>query len=184
MRQSLLLVLASRPAFAAVVASMIRIRRPRLACGAAAASASPTKAPANRRTGASAEAARHWKDRQARSPPPTQGLERSARCAKAFSRPRAIASAVDLLRLILAYCLGGRGFRSTGRQRHPNPGSQVIRESSHAGITPHSLAFLAPDIVQAAVDGTLPRGLGLSRLLDMPASWVHQRSTIGIARSP
>src|SRR6201987_4890503 len=41
------------------------------------------------------------------------GLERSARCAKAFSRPRAIASAVDLLRLILAYCLGGRGFRST-----------------------------------------------------------------------
>ena len=41
------------------------------------------------------------------------GLERSARCAKAFSRPRVIASAVDLLRLILAYCLGGRGFRST-----------------------------------------------------------------------
>jgi hypothetical protein len=41
------------------------------------------------------------------------GLERSACCAKAFSRPRAIASAVDLLRLILAYCLGGRGLRST-----------------------------------------------------------------------
>ena len=35
--------LGRRPAFGTVVASMMRIRRPRLACGAAAASASPTK---------------------------------------------------------------------------------------------------------------------------------------------
>ena len=40
-------------------------------------------------------------------------LERSARDAKAFLRARAIATAVDLLRLILAYCLGERGLRST-----------------------------------------------------------------------
>ena len=32
---------------------------------------------------------------------------------KAFLRARAIGSAVDLLRLILAYCLGERGLRST-----------------------------------------------------------------------
>ena len=38
-----------------------------------------------------------------------------------------------------------------------------------------SLAFLAPDIVRAAVDGTLPRGLGVSRLMDMPPSWADQR---------
>ena len=38
-----------------------------------------------------------------------------------------------------------------------------------------SLAFLAPDIVKAAVDGTLPRGLGVSRLIDMPVSWATQR---------
>jgi DNA invertase Pin-like site-specific DNA recombinase len=44
-----------------------------------------------------------------------------------------------------------------------------------------SLAFLAPDIVQAAVDGTLPRGLGASRLMDLPASWAEQRRAIGIA---
>jgi hypothetical protein len=44
-----------------------------------------------------------------------------------------------------------------------------------------SLAFLAPDIVQAAVDGILPRGLGVSRLMDMPPSWADQRSIIGIA---
>ena len=46
-----------------------------------------------------------------------------------------------------------------------------------------SLTFLAPDIVRAAVDGTLPRGLGVSRLMDMPPSWADQRSTIGIAPS-
>ena len=40
-------------------------------------------------------------------------LEQSARDSKAFLRARAIATAVDLLRLILAYCLGERGLRST-----------------------------------------------------------------------
>src|SRR5271166_4994641 len=40
-------------------------------------------------------------------------LEQSARDTKAFLRARAIATAVDLLRLILAYCLGDRGLRST-----------------------------------------------------------------------
>jgi site-specific DNA recombinase len=44
-----------------------------------------------------------------------------------------------------------------------------------------SLAFLAPDIVQAAVDGTLPRGLGVSRLMDMPPSWANQWHALGIA---
>lgn len=40
-------------------------------------------------------------------------LEASARQTGAFRRARAIQTAVDLLRLILAYCLGKRGLRST-----------------------------------------------------------------------
>ena len=40
-------------------------------------------------------------------------LEQSARGTKAFLRARAIATAVDLLRLILTYCLSDRGLRST-----------------------------------------------------------------------
>jgi DDE family transposase len=40
-------------------------------------------------------------------------LEVTARETKAFLRPREITNAVDLLRLILAYCLGERGLRST-----------------------------------------------------------------------
>jgi hypothetical protein len=43
----------------------------------------------------------------------TETLEKSARETKAFLRARSIESAVDLLRLILAYCLGERGLRST-----------------------------------------------------------------------
>jgi len=54
----------------------------------------------------------------------------------------------------------------------------VSERSARMGL---SLAFLAPDIVQAAVEGTLPRGLGVSRLTDMPASWSDQRQALGIA---
>ena len=46
-----------------------------------------------------------------------------------------------------------------------------------------SLAFLAPDIIKAAVDGTLPRGFGVSRLMDMPASWAQQRRATGLTSS-
>jgi hypothetical protein len=42
-----------------------------------------------------------------------ESLEATARKTKAFLRPREITNAVDLLRLILAYCLGERGLRST-----------------------------------------------------------------------
>jgi hypothetical protein len=40
-------------------------------------------------------------------------LDASARVTKAFVRPRELRSAVDLLRMILAYCLGERGLRLT-----------------------------------------------------------------------
>ena len=43
-----------------------------------------------------------------------------------------------------------------------------------------SLAFLAPDIVQAAIDGKLPRGLGISSMTDLPTDWAQQRHQLGI----
>jgi Transposase DDE domain len=42
-----------------------------------------------------------------------EAIEASARETRAFLRAREIASAVDLLRMILAYCLGDRGLRLT-----------------------------------------------------------------------
>jgi hypothetical protein len=44
-----------------------------------------------------------------------------------------------------------------------------------------SLAFLAPDLVKAAIAGCLPRGVGISRLCDLPASWSEQFQRLGIA---
>jgi len=43
-----------------------------------------------------------------------------------------------------------------------------------------SLAFLAPDIVKGAIAGTLPRGFGVSRLIDLPANWDAQRIALGL----
>lgn len=42
-----------------------------------------------------------------------EAIESSARRSKAFLRARVVGNAVDLLRLILAYCLGPGGLRST-----------------------------------------------------------------------
>lgn len=44
-----------------------------------------------------------------------------------------------------------------------------------------SLAFLAPDLVKAAIEGRLPRGMGVARLCDMPAEWSRQRHTLGLS---
>jgi site-specific DNA recombinase len=44
-----------------------------------------------------------------------------------------------------------------------------------------SLAFLAPEIVKAAIDGRLPRGVGISRLSDLSASWREQFRQLGLA---
>jgi site-specific DNA recombinase len=43
-----------------------------------------------------------------------------------------------------------------------------------------SLAFLAPEIVKAAVEGRLPRGFGLKRLVDLPMTWPDQWRTLGL----
>jgi site-specific DNA recombinase len=43
-----------------------------------------------------------------------------------------------------------------------------------------SLAFLAPDLVKAAVEGRLPRGIGVERLRDAPAEWSRQFEKLGL----
>jgi site-specific DNA recombinase len=42
-----------------------------------------------------------------------------------------------------------------------------------------SLAFLAPDLVKAAIDGRLPHGMGVARLCDLPVEWSRQRQMLG-----
>ena len=43
-----------------------------------------------------------------------------------------------------------------------------------------SLALLAPDLVKAAIDGTLPHGMGVVRLADLPAEWSRQHQMLGL----
>jgi site-specific DNA recombinase len=44
-----------------------------------------------------------------------------------------------------------------------------------------SLAFLAPDLVKAAIDGRLPHGMGVARLCELPVEWPRQRSVLGLS---
>ena len=43
-----------------------------------------------------------------------------------------------------------------------------------------SLAFLAPNLVKAAVEGRLPRGIGIERLRDPPTEWSRQFEALGL----
>ena len=43
-----------------------------------------------------------------------------------------------------------------------------------------SLAFLSPALVKAAIDGRLPRGFGVKRLMDLPIAWSDQWSVLGL----
>jgi site-specific DNA recombinase len=43
-----------------------------------------------------------------------------------------------------------------------------------------SLAFLAPNLVKAAVEGRLPRGIGVERLRDLPTEWSQQFELLGL----
>ena len=43
-----------------------------------------------------------------------------------------------------------------------------------------SLAFLSPKIVQGAIHGSLPKGVSMSRLFDLPMEWELQHKALGI----
>jgi site-specific DNA recombinase len=44
-----------------------------------------------------------------------------------------------------------------------------------------SPAFLAPTLVKAAIEGRLPRGIGVTRLRDAPAEWSRQYAMLGLS---
>jgi site-specific DNA recombinase len=43
-----------------------------------------------------------------------------------------------------------------------------------------SMAFIAPSLVEAAVEGRLPRGVGVASLRDAPAEWSLQYERLGL----
>ena len=45
-----------------------------------------------------------------------------------------------------------------------------------------SLAFVAPNIVEALIEGKLPRGIGITKLVNLPPNWTDQRAALGLAQ--
>jgi hypothetical protein len=86
-------------------------------------------------------------------------------------------------KLLDAIAKGRRWLEETTDDPKVSAQSIAIREGLHerSARSIISLAFLAPDIVKAAVDGTLPRGFGVSRLIDLPVLWTEQRRSLGLA---
>ena len=44
-----------------------------------------------------------------------------------------------------------------------------------------SLAFLSPRLVEAAVAGRLPRGIGITSLRNLPPEWAQQHELLGLS---
>jgi hypothetical protein len=59
--------------------------------------------------------------------------------------------------------------------------AEQIAARETCSIRQANLAFIAPTLVQAAVDGRLPRGIGVAAVRDFPAEWTRQYERLGLA---
>ena len=94
---------------------------------------------------------------------PTAGFERRARLVSAIAR-------------------GRRWLDDVVSGRVTTVAELCTREkcSARQANMTISLAFLAPSLVKAAVEGRLARGIGIERLRDPPAEWSRQFEALGL----
>lgn len=79
--------------------------------------------------------------------------------------------AAPIRRLILVIKLHGVAWVVYVRVLHIASGFDVMFVL-HMMI---SLAFIAPDIIEAVAAGRLPRGVGVTRLMELPTSWLSRK---------
>jgi site-specific DNA recombinase len=86
------------------------------------------------------------------------------------------------VRLVAAIARGRRWLDELVAAPTANADSIAKRENCSARKVNMtiSLAFLAPDLVKAAIDGSLPHGTGVARLTDLPAEWSRQHQMLGL----
>ncbi len=85
-------------------------------------------------------------------------------------------------RLVSAIARGRRWLDDVVSGRVTTVAELCAREKCsvrHVNMT-ISLAFLAPNLVRAAVEGRLPRGVGVERLRDPPTEWSRQFEGLGL----
>jgi hypothetical protein len=86
------------------------------------------------------------------------------------------------LRLVAAIARGRRWLDEIVSGSVADAKQIALRERCsvrHVNMT-ISLAFLAPKLVRAAVEGRLPRGINIERLRDAPAEWTRQFEALGL----
>ncbi|MEA2979483.1 MAG: site-specific recombinase [Alphaproteobacteria bacterium] len=114
-------------------------------------------------------------------PPPTRRREILVPQSAPVQDIRPIRSESRAL-LVTSIAHGRRWLNEMMIEPEANTESIAARE----GCTPRqvnmtiSLAFLAPDLVKAAIEGRLPHGLGVTRMRDLPAEWPRQRKMLGL----
>jgi hypothetical protein len=98
-----------------------------------------------------------------------------ARQTRAFLRARGIATAVDLLRLLLSYCLGDRGLRSTAAWAS----AVGLADISNVAVLyrlRHCGDWLAALVSQVLAGAVPPAGRGrMIRLIDATAPRCHRK---------
>jgi site-specific DNA recombinase len=86
------------------------------------------------------------------------------------------------IKLVTAIARGRRWLSEieTGTATIDGIAAREASSKRHVGMT-ISLAFLAPSLVKATVDGRLPRGIAVARLFDVPVAWSRQQQMLGFA---
>jgi hypothetical protein len=126
----------------------------------------------------------HWEAALARLGG-TAAIEASAREMRAFLRGRAVKSAADLLRLTLAYCLGGMGLRLTSAWA----ASAGLADLSNVALLKrlrNCSAWMEQLVGQLLADGAVPAAAGRRiRLIDgttVPKAGKEARRNNGLWR--
>jgi hypothetical protein len=122
---------------------------------------------------------KRWPDARRKTPP-----------SRARSRPRIPAASAGRIAsesralLVASMARGRRWLDELLADANANAESIAKRErcSVRKVNMTISLAFLAPDLVKAAIAGQLPYGMGVARLADMPAEWSRQHQMLGFLR--
>jgi site-specific DNA recombinase len=104
--------------------------------------------------------------------PPVEGVHADARSARSDVKSRLLA-AIATARGWLDELIAGRVL---------DIADIALREKRSARSTAMllSLAFLAPALVQAIAENRLPRGIGLTRLAELPSDWSEQFAALGL----
>jgi len=104
--------------------------------------------------------------------PPIEGVHNDARATRSDTKAKLLAG--------VARARGWLDELIAGRVLDIADLAEREKRSVRSTATLLSLAFLAPPLVQAIADNRLPRGIGLTRLSNLPSDWSEQFKALGL----